>query len=117
MSDRITDLTYLNTISEDDSDFRKDMIETFLTGTPGYLSEMKSSLENKDWKKIGDIAHSIKPSFTLMGMIEKNEIVLKIEQYGRSGQNISQIPGLIQELDQIVNKAIGELQSELENMD
>lgn len=117
MNDRIIDLTYLNSISEDDSDFKKDMIETFVSGTPGYLSEMKSSLEQKDWKKIGDIAHSIKPSFTLMGMNEKKEVILKIEQFGRGEQNIAQLPDLILELEEIINQAIGELQNELEGMD
>lgn len=117
MNERITDLTYLNSISEDDSAFKKDMIETFLSGTPVYMEEMRSSLEHNDWKKIGDIAHSIKPSFTLMGMNEKKEVILKIEQYGRAEQNISRIPGLIQELEEIISRAIGELQNELGNMD
>lgn len=116
MNDKIIDLTYLDSISEDDLEFKKDMIETFLANTPVYIADMKSSLENKDWKKIGDIAHSIKPSFTLMGMNEKKEVLLKIENYGRSQQSITKIPELIHELDGIVNQAIMELKNELEGM-
>jgi HPt (histidine-containing phosphotransfer) domain-containing protein len=116
MKDKLIDLTYLNSLCEDDLEFKKDMIETFLQSTPAYLAEMKSKLELKDWNKVGDIAHSIKPSFTMMGMDEKKETLLKIEKYGRSQQNTGQLSGLINELEVIVNQAIIELRNVLEDL-
>jgi HPt (histidine-containing phosphotransfer) domain-containing protein len=116
MNDKIIDLTYLDSISEEDLEFKKDMIETFLANTPVYLSEMKTSLAQKDWKKIGNIAHSIKPSFTLMGMNENKEALLKIEEYGRNLKNTKKIPDLIQELEIIINRAITELNKKLDEM-
>ncbi len=116
MNEKIIDLTYLDSISEDDLEFRKDMIETFLSNTPAYVADMKLSLERKDWKKIGDIAHTIKPSFTLMGMNPQKEVLLMIEKYGRGNQNTTILPDLIHKLERIINQAIMELKNELEEM-
>lgn len=116
MNDKIIDLTYLDSICDDDIEFKKDMIETFLTNTPVYMAEMRSSLQHEDWNKIGDIAHSIKPSFTLMGMNNNKEALLKIETYGKTNKNTTNLPDLIRELEIIINQAIIELKKELDRM-
>jgi HPt (histidine-containing phosphotransfer) domain-containing protein len=116
MDYKLIDLNYLNSISEDDEEFKKDMIETFLTSTPAYIDEMKSCLQIKDWKRIGDIAHSIKPSFSLMGMNENKDMLLKIENYGRNVKNTFELSGLINQLEKIIEKASLELKEELKNM-
>ncbi|MBS0001110.1 MAG: Hpt domain-containing protein [Cyclobacteriaceae bacterium] len=116
MKHRLTDLTYLNSISEDDQEFKKDIINTFLQNTPLYLADMKSGLDTLDWKKIGDIAHSLKPSFTLMGMTEKKDILLKIEAYGRNRSHTGKLSGLIRELETVIQQAISELREDLDGI-
>jgi len=116
MEYKIIDLTYLESISEDDNEFKKDMIETFLTNTPSYLAEMKACIKTKDWKRIGDIAHSIKPSFSLMGMNNNKDLLLNIENSGRNLKNTRVIPDLIDQLETLIEKAALELRIELDDI-
>ena len=109
MNDKIIDLSYLETISEGDREFKKEMIDTFLDSTSSYIDEMKACIETNNWKKIGDMAHSMKPSFTLMGMHENKELILKIESFGRRSENIQKIPDLVNQLADIISKASNEL--------
>ncbi len=113
---KITDLSYLERISDGDQDFKIDMIDTFLDTSSTYIFEMKASLEINNWKKIGDIAHSLKPSFTLMGMDENKKLIQEIEFAGRKADNIQLIPVLIDQLEKIISKAHQELLIEKEKM-
>jgi HPt (histidine-containing phosphotransfer) domain-containing protein len=114
MKSRITDLAYLNSISEGDEEFKKDMISTFLDTSSVYLADMKKYLASGDWKKVGDIAHSMKPSFTMLGMQGKKEIIQAIENSGRNNSNPGQLPALVAELESVILQASAELMKELE---
>jgi HPt (histidine-containing phosphotransfer) domain-containing protein len=113
MKSRITDLTYLNSISDGDEEFKKDMISTFLRSAPVYLADMKNSLTSGDWKKIGDIAHSMKPSFTLLGMQERKAVIFQLEDYGRNHLNTHKLPELVAELETLIAEASSELRHDL----
>ena len=45
----------------------------FVLFSPGH------SLSDRDWKKIGDLAHKIKPSFTFMGISVAKDLIIDIE--------------------------------------
>ena len=110
---RITDLSYLISLCGDDDDFKTEMIETFLKNTPPLINDMKNYLLDSDWKKIGDIAHKMKPSFTFMGIHTAKELILNIEKLGRQMEDIASIPTMVLELESICNEAFSELETEL----
>lgn len=113
MEPRITDLAYLNSISEGDEAFKNDMISTFLDTSSVYLADMKKHLAARDWKKIGDIAHSMKPAFTMLGIQSKKEIILAIENSGRNNSDTGKLPALVAELESVIQQASAELREEL----
>ncbi len=113
---RITSLSYLNSISDGDPSFQKDIIQTFIDNTPSILDQMNRFLKEKEWKKAGDLAHALKPSFTLLGMEEKKEIVMKIENYGKEGKNLKEIPELMIRLQDTISIAIKELKTALNEL-
>ncbi len=111
--ERITDLSYLISLCGDDDDFKTEMIETFLKNTPPLIDDMKNYLLDSDWKKIGDIAHKMKPSFTFMGIHTAKELISNIERLGRQMEDVASIPTMVLELESICNEAFSELETEL----
>jgi len=112
-AEQITDLTYLITVCGDDPEFKKEMIETFLNNTPPLINEMKDFLKVAEWKKIGDIAHKMKPSFTFMGIHAAKDLILALEKNGRQEEDISEISEMVSRLDSICTKAFEELKDDL----
>ena len=115
-SERTTDLSYLVSICGDDPEFKKEMIETFLNNTPPLINEMKDLLKTSEWKKIGDIAHKIKPSITFMGIHSAKDLILDLEMKGRQQDGVSDIPLMIDKFEDICTKAFIELQRELDQL-
>jgi HPt (histidine-containing phosphotransfer) domain-containing protein len=113
-TERVIDLSYLNSLSDGDREFKKEMIETFLKNTPPLISEMKDHLQKSDWKKIGDIAHKMKPSFTFMGIHSAKDLIRNLECNGRKETGTRDIPTQVIELDNICSKAFIELHDEME---
>jgi len=74
------DLSYLNEMTRGDKIFAKDMIKIFLQELPIAMNRLDKALENKDWKKIGAIAHRIKVNFMMVGMKAQRENSLDIEK-------------------------------------
>lgn len=109
---RLTNLDYLNMISDGDATFKRELIDTFINNTPKVLKEMEEGLEKRSYQNIGNLAHSMKPSFTLFGMENQREIVMKLEEYGRKGVNTDEIPDLIHNLRKLMEQAIKELKTE-----
>ena len=112
-ANRITDLSYLVSLCGDDDDFKTEMIETFLKNTPPLINDMKNYLLDSEWKKIGDIAHKMKPSFTFMGIHTAKELISNIERLGRQMEDVASIPTMVLELESICNEAFSELETEL----
>ena len=115
-NNKMIDMSYLISLCGDDLDFKKEMIDTFLQNTPPVLDDMKISLSEKDWKKIGDLAHKIKPSFTFMGITAAKEIIIDIEHNGRFNSDTEGIPEKIEQLNAICLQAFSELNEEIKNL-
>lgn len=86
------DLTYLRSISNNNEDFVKEMMQTFVQSIPGVLTEMKLCLSDGNWEKLSKLAHQIKPSFTLLGVHELKNTILFIEENGKNKTNLLELP-------------------------
>jgi len=107
--EKLTDLNYLQSISENDQSFMKEMIVTFLEQTPIFLQELELLVEAKDWKKAGQTAHRMKPSFTFMGMPETQLLAKDIEKACEEKANLDQIPEMLQQIKADCEMAYQEL--------
>src|SRR3546814_15391168 len=74
------DLAYLRSISDNNHEFLREMIDTFVQSMPPVLKEMQQSLQDQDWRKLSRLAHQIKPSFRLLGIEALRKTVFYIEQ-------------------------------------
>jgi PAS domain S-box-containing protein len=85
------DLSYLRSVSDNNEEFIKEMIQTFVQTIPGILTEMELCLKEKNWDRLSRLAHQIKPSFTLMGIHNTRESILFIEANAKAHDNIDEV--------------------------
>jgi CheY-like chemotaxis protein len=65
---RITDLSYLNRLTRNNAAQVNEMIEIYLVETPELVLAMKKAIVARDWERLQAAAHSIIPSFSMMGI-------------------------------------------------
>ena len=110
------DLSYLISVCNNDKTFKIEMIETFLNNIPEILSEMEAAVSQEEWKKTGDLAHKLKPSFIFMGIETAKDLILFIELNGRNNENTEQISNNFKELNDLFKNASVELIEELNDI-
>lgn len=98
-------LDKLNELSGGDKDFNVSIIEVFLAETPADMDQLEEAVEAKDYEKIYQHAHKIKPNADLLGMNEALEAVLTIEGHARGDQDIATIVSLTSKVREELEKA------------
>jgi HPt (histidine-containing phosphotransfer) domain-containing protein len=115
MSNRITDLTFLQSFTGGNRDKMNKYINIFLQMCPGQLDAMQSLLASANYDALRATAHSLKPQITYMGIKQGEGIIKTIEQYAGEKINTEQLPELFKSFKEICEKAIVELQQEVNN--
>ena len=85
------DLSYLEDIAGGSNEFIIEMIDMFLEQTPGYCLQIKQAIIDKDWKKVSDLAHKVKPTLAFMGSNAAKETMAGIEMDSRNLVNLDTI--------------------------
>lgn len=109
----ITNLDYLNELSDGSEEFIKDIVGTFVEETPENLERIQQALLIGDYATIGIVAHKIKPSMTFFGIAELEDDIKELEQNANTLQNLDQIPAQVEKLNRILNLALIELKAVL----
>lgn len=71
------DLTYLNEITDNSDDIKRELIDIFISQIPEFEDDFNSSVQSKNWKFLAQVAHKAKSSVMSMGMEELGKIDLK----------------------------------------
>lgn len=83
----VIDLSYLKEVSSDNNEFMIEMIDIFQAQTPGYVESLSSAILEKNWSKIAEMAHKIKPTLSFMGVEEAKEEMASIETRARNQED------------------------------
>jgi HPt (histidine-containing phosphotransfer) domain-containing protein len=113
MSERITDLTFLQSFTGGNTEKMNKYINIFLQMCPGQLDAMQSLLESQNYDALRATAHSLKPQITYMGIRQGEGLVKNIEQYAGEKMNLDQLPTMLASFKEICDKAIAELREEV----
>ncbi|RKD14346.1 histidine phosphotransferase [Pelobium manganitolerans] len=84
---KVIDLSYLQEVASDNSDFMVEMIDIFLAQTPEYMSTLEEAVNTQTWAKIAEMAHKIKPTLAFMGALEAKESMASIEARARGQED------------------------------
>jgi HPt (histidine-containing phosphotransfer) domain-containing protein len=95
----IIDLTYLKEVATGDTEFIIEMIDIFLLQTPGYVEQLTAAVEQKDWTKIADLSHKIKPTFAFMGVESAKNSLQEIETKSRNQEDYD---GIVLEYNKMI---------------
>jgi PAS domain S-box-containing protein len=111
---RLVNLDYLKQHTKGDPGMIREMINIYLQETPKLISAMKQSINNMDWETLAEKAHSIIPSFSIMGIsTEFEEMAKKIKEHAQKKEKAATINNLFLKMESACNRAIQELNEEL----
>jgi PAS domain S-box-containing protein len=110
---KFIDLTYLSKRTKQDPQLMTEMISLYLGQTTSMIREMKEGLKNKDWKTLKAIAHKMIPSFSIVGIhTEFEDVAKQLQEYASQEKNLSDVPGLVAKLENVLGHACEELEVE-----
>jgi HPt (histidine-containing phosphotransfer) domain-containing protein len=113
MSEKLTDLTFMKGLVNNDNVKLAKYITMFLKATPTMLNTIDKSFEEKDWETLRVTAHSLKPQLSYMGIKQLEETIKTIEFNAGQGLNLETMPELIAKLNTDCARAILELEEDL----
>ena len=99
-------LNGLEDMAQGNVEFINNMINVFLEHTPPILDELNECYSKGELKKVGEIAHQIKPSIDLMGIEKLYEDIRILEKKGKEdvidgmGEVINQVNMVLKDVFQ-----------------
>lgn len=114
--DRITNLQYLQELSEGNKSFIEEMLTIFINSIPQSVIEMQEALRVKDWKTLNMTAHKIKPNFGFVGLKSCEQMLQRIEKNAGEMPDPVLLSELLNEVSSITEKCIIELKQELSTL-
>lgn len=85
------DLSYLMDVAGGNTEFIIEMIDIFIAQTPGHLEELTAAVASKEWKKIAELSHKIKPTLAFIGVESAKDSMAEIEKSARNEENYESI--------------------------
>ncbi len=103
------DLSYLRDMSGDSAEFIIEMIDMFKMQTPLYIADLRRAIEDKDWPRVSNCAHKIKPTFAYVGREDAKDHMQMMENNARDLKNIEELPLAFNEISSFVEILYGQL--------
>lgn len=85
------DLTYLREVASGNTEFMIEMIDIFLEQTPTFVDDLTKAIEVKDWKKMSELSHKIKPTLAFIGVDSGRQVMEEIEKDARNQVDYDEI--------------------------
>lgn len=111
------DLSYLQEMSGDSTDFMIEMLEAFQKQTPIYMDDLEKAVDARDWKATSECAHKMKPTFFYIGRVDVRDHMQEIETNARELRDVETIPGAFKKAKEfvpILYQQLAEAKAELE---
>jgi HPt (histidine-containing phosphotransfer) domain-containing protein len=112
-----TDLTYLKNMSAGNKELVLEMIGIFKNQVLEFTTDMESLLDNKEYEKLGKLAHKAKSSISIMGLNELAKDLKAFENLAKAGVDVEKYPDFINKFREETTEAINELNEVSDNID
>ena len=80
-SEKLYDLSMINTIGKDDPAFTKKIVTIFLDTMPESLANLVKAQSEKNYEQVAKIAHKMKSSIDSMGLISLKDVIRELETH------------------------------------
>ncbi len=108
--DKLYDLSQLISLSGGNSDFVNKMVQMFLEMTPDIVGRINNGYAENNLDEVGAAAHKIKPTIDMMGITLLRDSIRQLESNAKNRTNLDTIPGLIQDVNDVLNRVMLQLQ-------
>lgn len=116
MNFKEANMDYLMDLSGGEQSIIREMVQLFVSQTPGYLEELAGFIENRDWENTLSMAHHIKPTLSYMGAEDLRNILQEIERMAIENQDYDRIVATFAPLQQRFEVLFAELNLYLETL-
>jgi HPt (histidine-containing phosphotransfer) domain-containing protein len=113
MGKNYTDLSYLKSVTNNETSIIREMIELFINQIPEFITNMNKYLNEKKYIELGKEAHKAKSSLLVIGMEELATDMKTLQLATLESKDTDTYPGYVKKFDEQCNKAIEELKVEL----
>jgi PAS domain S-box-containing protein len=103
------DFSYLKTVSNNNEEFIREIIDTFIDTIPEHLHQIKTCLRINDWDEVARVVHKIKSSLSLLGLQDAKNLAIEIENSIKDESEATQFT-------EMVNSFIDSLQFEINHL-
>jgi HPt (histidine-containing phosphotransfer) domain-containing protein len=102
----ITDLSYLESMSENNKDFIAEMVDIFREQIEEYKQQLPALMEKSDYENLSKVAHKAKSSVAVMGMVKEADLLMRLELDAKNGTNVGSFKSMI---DTFINSSMNAL--------
>ncbi len=112
---RLYDLTMVQSVSGGDEGFIKKMVALFIETVPQNMQDLKTALRAENWEQVGKTAHKLKSTIDSMGIKSIRQEIRTVEANAKQMESLAEVPGLVDQIDRVINACIEQLQAEVLN--
>jgi CheY-like chemotaxis protein len=110
---KLTDLSFLIQLFNDDEESIKEMVRDFISQQQQMMEEMAVASENRKYDRLSDISHNMRSSIVAVGLEALREPLLALETLAKFGQDHEAVIAKFTEVQSINQAAIDELNKTL----
>ena len=111
-NDRLYDMNSLNEVSRGNKDFIVTLARIFLNTIPKNCLEMAEAAEAKNWDRVSNLAHKLKPTIDTMNIRLIKQDIRAIEINAKNKADLISIPRQIEKVKEIIDKTAFQLKEE-----
>ncbi len=111
-NDRLYDMNSLNEVSRGNKDFIVTLARIFLNTIPKNCTEMAEAAEAKNWDRVSNLAHKLKPTIDTMNIRLIKQDIRAIEINAKNKADLISLPRQIEKVKEIIDKTAFQLKQE-----
>ncbi len=100
-------------LMDNDVEITLEVLAIFKVEVPKDMQTLERHLLNKDWEMLGKTAHKLKSSVGNLGLNDLRDLFLYIEQNGKEGTNLDQLPSYVQKTVAAVKQLFLDIEVEI----
>lgn len=93
------------------NDFVVKMLKLLLEQTPPAVKSIGEAIQNKNFEEARSLAHKMKPNVNLLGNLELDRLILKIEKDAENSASVDSLNAMYADFRQLYDLAMTELQT------
>lgn len=110
---KLYDLSMVDAISGGDQSFTDRMLQLFLDTVPSTLADIKNACDKSEWMALSKHAHKLKSTIDSLNIVSLKQPIRDVEAKGKTGNDVSSIPRLVEEVLSVMAEVIQQVKKEL----